>query len=259
MAPQHVGMNVDGIREVMQALCEMDDHIVEAEAAAFRPGVDPQRAVAIRTHAHHAARMARSILLIDGHFAGAEIVPNVRLLFECAVTAAWLLLHPGSGHTLLRDGAQQRRKALTTLREIGEDTEQASARAEKSLADLAKAEGPRSFVFEQRCRSLQEGVQLYSLYRILSSDSHAGVGIADLYLEMNDDSPIGLSFTPYASRDNRESTLGIAACMLLLALNADELASAEPRFAAEISKIARRLGVSGRITRVDGFEMPART
>lgn len=96
------------------------------------------------------------------------------------------------------------------------------------------------------------------MFRILSAESHAGLAIADFYSLADDSSTIGLSFNPDAASNVRPATIGVAACMLLLALNAEELARARPHRTTQIAKAAKRLGVSTRIVRVDGFELPAR-
>lgn len=63
-------------------------------------------------------------------------------------------------------------------------------------------------------------------------------------------------------RHARISTLGISACMRLLAINADELARARPRRTTEIRNIAKRMGVGVgvgvKIVRKDGFDLPPR-
>lgn len=250
-------LNPEFVRDAISRLCELwersDDGTIE-----YRAEVDAQRAVAITTQAHHAVRMARSILLVDDAARGIEIVPSVRLVLECGVTAAWLLLTPGSGHTLIRDGAEQRRKALEHLARLGEETGPGYEQALAALANLEDAEGPRSFIFEQRCNALKGGSSIYVLYRVLSSESHAGMGIADYYSKADDDSRIGLSFDRDAENSARVSLLGVTASMLLLAINADEIARLRPHRTTQIRRAAKRLGITTRIVGADGTELPAR-
>lgn len=250
--------DVPSIRRVMETLCDLWDNAAPG-TVDYRGELDAARAVAIRTHTHHAVRASRAALQLDLTTSGIELVPLVRLIMECAVTAAWLLLTPGSGHALIRDGATQRLRALNTLTKLGEDAGPSTAQAEASLTQLEDAEGPRSFAFEQRCLRLDGGDRLYLTYRVFSAESHSGMGIADFYSVATKASPIGVAFNPDAVSSVRAATIGIAGCMLLLAINADELARAKPTHTSQIAKAAKRLGVGVRIVAADGTELPART
>ncbi len=241
----------------METLCDLWDG-ASAGTVQYRGELDPARAVGIRTHTHHAVRAARAVIQLDLTTTGIELVPLVRLMMECAVTAAWLLLTPGSGEALIRDGASQRLKALNTLTAFGEEPGSAKAQAEEALAQLEATSGPRSFAFEQRCQRLEGGDRLYLTYRVFSAESHSGIGIADFYAVATESSPIGLAFNPEAVSSVRAPTIGIAACMLLLALNADELARSKPTHTTQLAKAAKRLGVGTRIVAADGTELPPR-
>lgn len=255
--PSAATLDIGRIRRVMESLCDLWDNATPG-TVAYRGELDSARAVGIRTHAHHAVRASRAVLQLDLTTTGIELVPLVRLIMECAVTAAWLLLTPGSGHALIREGASQRLKALNTLIQLGEDPGPAKEQAEVSLAQLEGAEGPRSFAFEQRCQRLNDGDRLYLTYRVFSAESHGGMGIADFYSVAAEASPIGLAFNPEAASTVRTPTVGVAACMLLLAINADELARAKPTHTTQIRKAATRLGVGTRILAADGTELPPR-
>lgn len=244
-------------RKVIETLCDLWDGIALGKTD-YRGELDSARAIGIRTHAHHTVRAARAVLQLDSTTTGIEIVPLVRLIMECAVTAAWLLLTPGSGEALIRDGAKQRLKALRTLMIFGEEPGPATTQAEAVLAQLENPSTPQSFAFEQRCKRLEGGDRLYLTYRAFSAESHSGMGIADFYSVATNISPIGLAFNPEAASSVRAPTIGIAACMLLLAINADELARAKPTITTQIEKAAKRLGVGTKITAADGTELPPR-
>lgn len=245
-------------RRIMERLCDTWDS-APPETVTYRGELDIARAIGIRTHAHHAVRASRAVLQLDLTTAGIELLPLVRLIMECGVTAAWLLLTPGSGHALIRDGASQRLKALNALTTFGESSDSAKEQAEEALEQLENASGPRSFAFEQRCLRLDGGDRLYLTYRVFSAESHSGMGIADFYSVATESSPIGVAFNPEAASSVRAPTIGIAACMLLLAVNADELARAKPTHASQIEDAAKRLGVSTRIVASDGTELPPRS
>lgn len=248
-------LDPDFLRRTIEHLCDLWDKALEDELE-FRGELDAARAVAIHTHAHHAAKLGRAILTLDETGSGAELVPLVRFLLECGVTAAWLLVTDGSGQTLIRDGAEQRRKALAKLSALGENVSPGYEQALNTLADLESAS--KSYQVEQRCNTLRGGEQLYVLFRVLSAESHAGLGIADLYSISQADSPIGIAFHQKPAFTTRVSALGITACMLLVSINADELARSRPHRTTQIRKAAKRLGVGTSIVRKDGFQLPQR-
>jgi hypothetical protein len=245
------------VRGIIVSLCELWEKDGGA-GGDFRGELDPARAVAIHTHAHHAVRMARALLILDDATVGAETVPIVRLILECGVTAAWLLLTEGSGNSMIRRGSQDRRLALQSIaglgRNVGESLEEAAAKVE----ELDKAGASKSWAFEQRCQALHGGAELYVLYRVLSSESHAGMHVADLYVANDDRSAIGVGFVADLPYETRISSLGVAACLLFVAINADELARSKPHKTTQLRKIAKRLGVGSRIVGKDGFEHPSR-
>ncbi|MCU1482927.1 MAG: hypothetical protein JWQ19_3713 [Subtercola sp.] len=244
-------------QQTMGILCDLWDNAAPG-TIEYRSDLDAPRAVAIRTQTHHAVRVSRAVLQLSHTTTGIELVPLVRLVMECAVTAAWLLLTPGSGQALIRDGASQRLKALAGITKLGEDPGPAKEQAEDALAQLENAKAPRSFAFEQRCLRLEGGQRIYLTYRAFSAESHSGMGIADFYSVATPASPIGVVFNPDASSSVRTPTLGVAACMLLLAINADEIARAKPTHSTQITKAAKRLGVGTRIVASDGTELPPR-
>lgn len=246
------------IHRVTLKLCDLWDKSVDKDAT-FRPELDERRAIGIHTLTHHAVRMSRAVLAVDDATnGGLEVAPCVRAVMESAVTAAWLLLTPGSGDTLIRDGAGQRKKALDEMIELGHDAGPAYAQVEATLKVLEDGDGPRSFQFQQRCLALEGGRDIYLTYRVWSAQSHAGLGIMDHYSVEDESSPIGMAFHPHNPLYAREATVGTSACMLLLAINAHELALAKPTHTTQIREAAKALGVGTRVARRDGTEMPAR-
>ena len=245
------------VRSIITSLCELWEKD-DGAGGDFRGQLDPARAVAIHTHAHHAVKMARALLVLDDATTGAETVPIVRLILECGVTAAYLLLRDGSGSSMIRKGSDQRRLALRDIAGLGMDVEDSLREAAAKIAELDRAGVSTGWIFQQHCESLHEGKQLYALYRLLTSESHAGMRIADLYVVNDDQSPVGVAFVADLPYEAKVASLGIAASMLFLAINADEIARAKPRRTTQLGKIAGRLGVSTRILRADGSEHPSR-
>lgn len=86
--------------------------------------------------------------------------------------------------------------------------------------------------------------------------AHAGLGIADFYLEESDADPSGFAFV----RDPTHwgpTLVGTAASMLLLALNALEIARRKPHRSTQLKNAGKRLGVRMVIARSDGTTMGA--
>ena len=243
------------IRRVVEDLCDMWERDQERpEVLSFSGTLDAKRAIGIHTLAHHGTRLARAMLVLESNGMSSEAVPTVRLIFECGITAAWLLLTPGSGDAFIKDGALQRRRAQEGMIRIGHITDDAESYAESvGVLDAYAKNGPQpAFQMEQRCKALSTGDSLYVTYRALSNLSHAGMGMADVYARADTASPIGLSFYPPGDYEPRAATYGIGAALLLLAINADEQARAKPRRTTQIARAAKRLGVGTLILRADG-------
>lgn len=221
----------------------------------FRRDLDLRRAVAIHAHAHHAVQLARVLVQMDRAGAEVAIVPTVRAIYEMGIVSAWLLVTPGSGDSLVRDGVRKRKIAQEDILKLSDNDHGLGATADQglkqSLLVLAELEAA-PISFDRQCRALVNGDTLYVTYRALSAETHAGLGIADAYFVEKADSPVGVAFNPMAALDPRESYLGIAASMLFLAVNVDATARHTARHSKRLRKIARRLRVATEIRRADG-------
>jgi hypothetical protein len=183
------------------------------------------------------------------------MVPMVRAIFEMGATAAWLLLIPGSGDSLVKQGVTKRRVAQTELIAYGVDATAALDETEVALAEMDAVPGGN---FQSTCLALADGPGLYLTYRALSTESHAGLGIADAYFVEVPDDELGIAFSPNEKLVPREAYFGIAAAMLFLAVNADETAREKPTHTTQLRKIAKRLGVGTEIARSDGTTLGPR-
>lgn len=248
------------LRSLIASMCDLwDGLLTSGRGTEYRLDVlDVNRAVAIRTHTHHAVGLARAMLAVDDISTGIELVPLARLILECGVTTAWLLVTPKSGHTLVNDGAKSRKTALDALQRRGVDANPGRDQAIETLENLGGLEFPKGYQFEQRCNALKGGDTIYLVYRVQSSLSHAGLGIADHYMVEDPTSPIGMVFDRNAPDTTRTAQLGVAACMLLMALVANETAQIRPTRSTQLARIAKRLGVGTAIARSDGYETPPR-
>lgn len=138
--------------------------------------------VGLARHVHETARAIR--LLIESDHANAA-VPLVRLVYECALTATWLVQsesHDGVKAFMHEYTRQQsnlqsvlRRSIVDIFREGADDVADTNMDVNLGSADNARR-------FDLICEDLAPGgTDAYLYYKALSSYSHAGVRVVDLY------------------------------------------------------------------------------
>jgi hypothetical protein len=210
---------------------------------AIRPA-HQQAALSIWALTFHAVDCARGVLTLFEAGQPIPAVPVVRLLLEDAVTAGWLSVFPDKHRALLRDGVDQRRRLYRELigkEVVGEFAAEQLAEAE-ALAELLRDAG--GYVLEQRMRDLKDTDGLYTHYRLLTGQSHAGVGIVDMYVSNDAHSPIGVSLDRFGSLPAASGIIGIAASMLLLAMIAWDSTRSERLWEHELTELAERRGTT---------------
>jgi hypothetical protein len=230
-------------RAVLQYLIALwDTHPLQGDVA-IRP-THQQAALSVWALTFHAVDCARGVLTL--YEAGQPIpaVPVVRLLLEDAVTAGWLTVFPAKHRALLRDGVDQRKKLYRELvgqEGVGEFATEQLAEAE-ALAEVLRDAG--GYVLEQRMRDLKDTDGLYTHYRLLTGQSHAGVGVVDMYVSNDDRSSVGVSLDRFGSLPAAGGIIGIAASMLLLAMIAWDCTKGERLWEHELTELARRRGTT---------------
>jgi len=192
----------------------------------------------------HAVDCARGVLTL--YEAGQPIpaVPIVRVMLEDAVTAGWLSVFPDKHRALLKDGINQRKKLYRDLLDrdgVQEFAAEQLAEAEALAEHLRDAGG---YVLEQRMRDLEGSDGLYTQYRLLTGQSHAGVGVVDMYVSSDDQSPVGFSLDRFGSLPGASGIIGIAASMLLLAMIAWDCTRTERIWERELTELANRRGTT---------------
>lgn len=212
--------------------------------------VPPTNVYLINALAHHTMRLGRAVLRARDVGLDVELVPWVRLSMECAMTAAWLSVRPEAGDVLLRHEAGARRTTLNAIRDLtegetsvpDEQTMTALAQVNAVLEESTAAHSWKSL--EQRMDDLYGGRQVYVLYRALSAQSHAGLGIVEHYsFEVDADvSAFGLAFRHSPPLPEMPSLLGIQACMVLVAHQAMDSVRAKPWHTQQIQREQNRLG-----------------
>lgn len=138
--------------------------------------------IGLTRHVHETAR-AIDLLISSGHINSA--VPLVRLVYECALTATWLVQSENEDgvKAFMHEYTRQQKSLQSTL----ERAVTATFRSQwKDVADtdmssyIGSADNARRF--DQICEDLAPGgTDAYVYYRMLSGASHAGVRVVDLY------------------------------------------------------------------------------
>jgi hypothetical protein len=149
-------------------------------------GVVPARWVSIYGLVAHAHRVAAAAMILNNQGLVLEAMPLVRQVYECSITANWLLRVEDATLDFLSESHRQRtllvddmKVAFPTL-----DQEAATRLADEFTHEPGTAEqAARKFI--ERCNDLQPGgVQAYVNYRFLSGFSHPSHFLIDQYLDM---------------------------------------------------------------------------
>ncbi len=133
-------------------------------------------------HVHETAR-AVEVLLDAGHSNAA--IPLVRICFESALTAAWLV-QSREQHGILAFAHEHARTRVALQKDALEAASATFREGASTIADtdVESYEGSIDSVrqFGQVCRDLTPGGKdAFVYYRILSSYSHASVRVIDMY------------------------------------------------------------------------------
>lgn len=223
-----------------------------ARSLVPRDGLHAANAVQIWTFAHHAVRLSRAVLALHQAGHDLEAMPLIRQTLECAMNAAWLLVTEGGGAALSAVDKKSRRVMFREVTELGlADLSEVLRRIEEEEARNEETVS-RTRSFEERCRAIEGGPQIYAMWRTVSLYSHATSSVADVYLEsvpVADDAPMGVAMLLTADWDQSETWLRVQALMLLLAQIAADDALAKPMHRTQLSRARRRLGVSWQIRR----------
>lgn len=179
-------------------------------------------------------------------------VALVRAAMEFALTAAWLSVEPLTDD-LLWHGARRRRATLSDIHELELlDVENELDAETRDLVARSGQPARQAAVFEDRCRRLVGGRQMYATYRVLSGYCHPEVFAADRWIveaPEGSEMPVRLLAEPRKLED--ETVTGTAGSMMLQALLAAESLQAESSYLDELRGIARELGVAESIALVD--------
>jgi hypothetical protein len=201
---------------------------------------------------HHTTRLSKTICDLSRTDDMLVAVPLIRLCIDNAMTAAWLAVDQQAAEALIHEGLRQRKNAVDGLVKAG--AEGFDADELKKAADELDRFEPRKLAegqhVEPRMKAIKNGQQSYSLYRIASSFSHAGMTLADSYLQAipaSADAPLGLALAPDNKLDHVEAWLGTTASMLTLAMSAYNMIDADGRQKSQVDRAAKQIGMGTKI------------
>ncbi len=199
----------------------------------------------IWSYTNHVVELMRTVLALSEQNRLVIALPLIRLMVENAVTSIWLYLEPENVRAVIHEGLRLRKAALENVLETaaeGYDQSDVDEVAEE-MEEFAQHDLPAGRSFEQRCRSIAGGMDVYMSWRVLSSLSHAGMAMGDFYLEEIDQAP-GIAFAPDVEAPNHEPWLGTAICMVIAALKTCNEIDGKGRLRAQVARAEKRMGIS---------------
>jgi hypothetical protein len=196
-------------------------------------------------HCHH---LARAIRVLDDAGLHLACAPLVRQLIECSITAAWVeTFGMRAVDALAGEQALNRKNALDDyVKHVGDVDEESRRLTQQYVDNLERTQKNVGRRFYERCEDLEGAMQAYTMWRIISADSHSSTAVADRYV-LPADGPAGVGFLVEPSVGTHDAWLGVALRMLLLAAMADDRFDVERRRRTRLRGIARELEASGRL------------
>jgi hypothetical protein len=205
--------------------------------------------------AEHAVGLTDAILVLVKVGMFVQAAPLVRLTLECAITAAWFAVTPGSGDAASKDFANSRENLVIAMEDLADPAGRVARQKVRDAARVAaKASGAElrrdaldgeASRFEQRCNALVGGEWAYPYYRLLSEYSHGGAGLLEHYgrdIEPSPANPLGLEYDPTREFEYAAVELGAQATSLIIALQAwDDIVPSHPMRTA-LAEIAAEMG-----------------
>lgn len=196
----------------------------------------------IWSFSNHVVSLMRTVLDISEQDRVIIAVPLIRLMVENTMTGIWLYLEPSNIMAILKEGFTKRKAAIGNIIETGAEGF-GSSDLEEVDRILGAFDNSTLPPFEQRCRQIDGGLSVYCTWRVMSTYSHAGMGMADFYLEEIEEEP-GLALVPDAGLENHEAWLGTAICMLIAAMKLVDNIDYAGGLKSQLERAAQRMGIS---------------
>lgn len=192
--------------------------------------------------AHNLARAAAH--LWDGGFL-TESMPNVRTCFEAGVSAAWTQQTGRRGvEAYLYERARQSQAILRQLDEAGNAVPDAVREAVDTAPLLAQPPQlkDRARSIQAMCRDLDYGAGLYLLYRELSDEAHASIGLIRYLARTPADNLVPLTQPRHGEHADTLAAFAVA-CALIWAGRAFSEVSLHKPHKRALRAAAQELGI----------------
>lgn len=214
-------------------------------------GSDVARITAVWGLASHVHETARAIITLLDNGMPNQAIPLVRLVYENALTAAWLVQSKDQHgiraflHEYSRMRAALKKDALEAV----------SATFREGAQDIADAD-PAEFAepidsvkyFREVCLDLTPGgVDAYIYYRVLCSYSHASARVADLYFQRSNSDDMVPDHVVQQEALGRPLLLFLTAASMVWAGRAFVYLTRDKQHRNRIRKAALQLGINSEL------------
>lgn len=192
--------------------------------------------------ASHCVALARAVRTLEGTDDGAAIVPLVRQMLECTITAVWLQTYGARASVKIHsEDARARLATFKNFVEAGYADDGSIKHWQSELDSLAPLTTKASEKVYERCQEIEGFSSLYAEYRAFSSLSHASAMVVDLYIEKR---PNGRIEAAAQAKDwARDAVVGLSLIYLLLAVRAwDTYEKGHPR-RTRLKEIAAEMNI----------------
>lgn len=211
---------------------------------------------ALTAHAYDLGRFLRGTL-DDSPRMPLAAMPTARAIFESSITACWSAHNPEGAAAIGNEyGRQQNnlseslRKANTAIwREVAEQV------ADRDLEPDPNSSDAQARYMNQRASDLVGGPDLYALYRMMSTYSHAGIKIADEYVHPTPGDPVHPFHLKPQAEPLIEGWLAIVASCLVWSARAVLYIAPDKVYRNHLRRIARDLGSAEELQPSDAMRL----
>lgn len=194
----------------------------------------------LRAHAYSLAEA--TIDLWDRPGLRVAALPLTRALFEAGLTAQWVAQDPDAGVALVAAFADHRRKLANNMQKVAGPFADAASDVRTAAPAITSEKLGTAQKIANIANQFENGDELYTYYRILCGQTHAGVQVADKWLAIDGNGVVTFLPEPNASPAQEEF---LAILGLLLASSAfEESVQAESgEVTAFLDDVAREVGL----------------
>ncbi|GAA3117430.1 hypothetical protein JOF29_006060 [Kribbella aluminosa] len=258
MAEGGSAVDRDPLRLADDLIAAFEKLRTRSDGITSRPKVAPLRLVmayGLAAQAHDVGQDAVRAIR-DGRYGAAP--PLTRVVFECGVTAQWLVIEPEAATAMAAEAHRQRIALAGTMAK----TQRFLRHAESVRVSAGPAPPPQSVSsknFEKVCAQVDPAGDLYVMYRTLSADAHAGAPIIHRWIGESGDPPVlGWRPTPTDLLLSERTILGstLALSLLWAAAGFDQMVKGRP-LVRTVNTVSAKLGYAG-TTGVHQLVLPPR-